>query len=135
MLSGAGSTFIGVDFEVQHPQWQQPNPNDNDLMLVKLSNPSTAPVVQLNFDPSVPVEGQPVTVIGFGVTEENGSFSQVLLEVEVETASFTECNDYFGGDLNETIMVCAGGSDADAGQDSCQGDSGKHIPVPISTHT
>jgi secreted trypsin-like serine protease len=118
-LSGAGSMKIGVDLEFPNPQYKKPNPDDNDLMLVKLTSPSSAPVVHLNFDPLVPVNGQSLTVIGFGDKVNNGSFSQELLETEVPTVPFSKCNDHFGG-LTQDIMICSGGSF----RDSCQGDSG-----------
>lgn len=89
-------------------------------MLVKLSTPSSAPVVKLNFDPTVPIDMASVTVIGFGNTEEDGFFSKVLLETDIPVVPFTECSDYFG-ELTEDIMICAGGV---TGRDSCQGDSG-----------
>lgn len=92
-------------------------------MLVKLSDPVTdITPVELNWDPTVPAEaGEPLTVIGYGDTEPDGSFSPVLLEVTVESFSFFDCNRYFGSIIDE-IMLCAGTQQG--GFDSCQGDSG-----------
>ena len=92
-------------------------------MLVKLSDPVTdTPLVGLNFDPAVPSSNEPLTVIGFGNTAEDGTFSTALLEVGVETISFADCNNYFGT-INDELMLCAGTEQG--GRDSCQGDSGE----------
>ena len=121
MLSGIGTMITGVEFEFPHPEYSSPNPDDNDIMLIKLSIPSSAPLVQLNYDPSNPEDNQSVTVIGFGYTEYKGEFSQDLLKVDVDVVPFTECNDVYNG-ITESIMICAGTKEG--GRDACQGDSG-----------
>jgi Trypsin len=91
-----------------------------DIMLVKLSEPVLDIVpVELNFDATVPADGDPVTVIGFGDTEPDGTFSSTLLETQVEVFPFFDCNSYFGSIVDE-LMICAGTEMG--GRDSCQGD-------------
>jgi trypsin len=122
-LTGEGSTYYATDFELPHPDYDIKT-DENDLMLVKLSRPTDVTPVQLNFDNNVPVVGEPVTVIGFGNTEENGEFSQVLLKTSVDIFPFEACDNYFGGIDNNT-MLCAGTEEG--GRDSCQGDSGGYV--------
>lgn len=96
--------------------------NFEDIMLVKLSEPVLdVDLVELNFDRNVPADGDPVTVIGFGDTEPDGTFSSILLETQVEVVPFFDCNSYFGAIVDE-LMICAGTETG--GRDSCQGDSG-----------
>lgn len=49
-ISGSGSVYIPVDSEYSHPDYDDVTEN-NDVMLVKLSSPSSAPLQPLNFDP------------------------------------------------------------------------------------
>lgn len=66
-------------------------------MLVKLAEPTSGiPLQQLNFDPTFPAAGTTTTVIGFGLTEEDGSVSLDLLQVDVDVVSFDFCNGLYG---------------------------------------
>ena len=95
-----------------------------DIMLVKLSEPVLDVVpVKLNFDPNIPADRDPAKVIGFGDTEPDGTFSNILLETQVQVFPFFDCNSYFGSIVNE-LMICAGTDEG--GRDSCQGDSGMY---------
>lgn len=118
-INGRDSSFIGVDEEFPHPEYSDET-DANDIMLIKLSSPTSAPLQRLNFDPSFPGDGVTTTVIGFGRTSEDGNVANVLQQVDVETASHEMCNALFGKVIRE-IMLCAGG---DGQRDSCQGDSG-----------
>ena len=118
---GIGTMVAGVDREYPHPNYGTPEVDDNDIMLVKLTFPVSAPLVQWNTNPSIPLDGDTVTTIGFGYTEENGSYSQDLMKVDVDVVPFEQCNSVFG-DLTESIMLCAGTEVG--GRDACQGDSG-----------
>lgn len=90
----------------------------NDIMLVKLSElvTSTNPVA-LNFDTNIPATGDVVTVMGYGDTSENGTVSEILLQVDVDTYDDSFCEPRFANYDPET-MVCAGTEDG--GKDSCQ---------------
>jgi len=118
-VDGANSEFIAVEQSFPHPDYE-PGPEYNDIMLVHLATPSTAPLQPLNFDPSVPPDGATVTVIGYGNTAEDGQGSFQLQEVDSNIVGFDLCNTYFGG-IDNAIQVCMGGNQ---GKDSCQGDSG-----------
>lgn len=118
-IDGANSEFIAVEQSFPHPDYE-PGPELNDIMLVHLASPSSAPLQSLNFDPSVPPDGATVTVIGYGSTAEGGQSSFQLQEIDSNIVGFDVCNNYFGTIVND-IQVCVGGNE---GKDSCQGDSG-----------
>jgi len=96
----------------------------NDIMLVKLDSASTVVTPKAwNTDASVPVNGDDVTAIGFGLTElELPSLN--LLQVGLSIVDPDTCAaGYIPGMVVPDIEVCAG---APAGNDNnsvCQGDS------------
>jgi secreted trypsin-like serine protease len=96
---------VSVDQEFPHMDYD-PTTTINDIMLVKLTAPVTSPLVSLNFDPTVPAEGDVVTVIGFGHTMFNGSVSDILLMVDVDVYSdeFCELPD---PNYDPPTMICA----------------------------
>ena len=61
--------------------------------------------------------GRKCTVIGWGNTNERGSPSEVLLEVDVPIIDYEKCNRRFNGVLSDS-MLCAGGEE---NEDACQG--------------
>ena len=92
-------------------------------MIVKLESPSDAPLISLNFNEFLPINGSPVTVMGFGQTSDGGPVSEELLDVEVTNFSFDVCEENLDGlDLFPESQLCAG--ELDGGSDSCAGDSG-----------
>ncbi|CAF4923967.1 unnamed protein product [Pieris macdunnoughi] len=114
-----------------HPLWgakSKEHPFDFDFQLLELSEP-------LKFDENVqPIKvahiedmviGKVVTVTGWGNTEENGPYSNVLRAVRVPIISKENCQHvpfpYFRGSLTSR-MFCAGFTEGK--KDACQGDSG-----------
>jgi len=77
----------------------------NDIMLIKLASPSSAPVAAWNGNVTLPAEGTLVTAVGFGITDPSSVFSipsllstpDVLQEVDLTVGN---------------IDTCAGASDA-----------------------
>ena len=67
---------------------------DNDVMLVFLENPtdSTIGFVKVNSDESTPEIGTPVRVSGWGDTAEFSFSKNVLMAVELNSISNTECS-------------------------------------------
>jgi len=121
----------GVIMYANHPMYNDMN-MANDIMLIQLEEPITVttPVtLSVNGNPSMPTRGQMLTVIGVGVTEENGFQSDILQELEVPAVSLEACNDEdsYNGEIIDEVMFCAGIEAG--GQDSCQGDSGGPIVV------
>lgn len=93
---------------------------ENDFLLVKLGEASSAPNATWNTDPSSPFDGTTVVAIGFGLMEENGMVSETLMETELDVVGFETCNDAYQGEIFDETMVCAYSPNTD----TCQGDSG-----------
>ena len=147
--------FIGDDGEMLAVKNIVPHPNysevlssvlgmmDSDFMLLFLERASTADdvvTVKLNSDPSVPGEGQNLTVMGWGDTDIRPGLayqglSNELMNVDVNAISNNECEASEGYDENgdywsykgkiTASMLCARAN----GKDSCQGDSGGPLVI------
>jgi secreted trypsin-like serine protease len=116
-----GAEQIGIESSYPHPDYNS-GTIANDIMLVKLASPSTAPLVSLNKSPSLPSEGQLVTAIGFGVTSDpGGSISSSLQEVIINAIGSSTCNSLIGN-VGPNVL-CAG--IPEGGKNICFGDSGK----------
>ena len=100
-----------VDYR-QHPLFN-PATVANDVMLLRLDKP----VFNVDF-PLLPngasfeqimTAGEPVTVIGFGRTTENGGFPTNLMNVDLEIVSHEDCNDEnsYNGEIDNDVMICA----------------------------
>lgn len=118
LLSGGDAPeTIRASSELVHPRY-----NDftvqNDIMLIKLAEPSSAPNAPWNTASSEPQDGQAVTVIGFGATSEGGDVSDELLKVTVNIVDTDTCRQTYGNELFEDVMFCAYADN----KDSCQGD-------------
>lgn len=117
---------IKVAKSTPHPNYN-PNTTNNDFLLIKLSTPVTnAKLVKVNENQSLPADGSPVTVAGWGATSEGGNLSNVLLEVSVNTMSNVACQQTSANPAYSSVtdkMLCAARRD-NVNYDSCQGDSG-----------
>lgn len=121
--SGEDYETLEVEWETKHPDYND-NSLNNDFMMVKLKESSSYSPVKLDSGSTNVDAGAKVTVMGWGTTSFQGSSSDVLMEVEVDVVSNSDCNsDYSGGITNN--MICA----SRAGKDSCQGDSGGPLIV------
>jgi len=110
---------IEVDDEIIHPSYDADN-SIHDIMLIKLSTPSTFAPVTLAASGAELEEEDPTTVMGWGTTSAGGNVSNELREVEVLIVNNENCDAMYGGDSVSDDMMCA----AAPGKDSCQGDSG-----------
>jgi secreted trypsin-like serine protease len=99
-------------------------------MLIKLTGNATAPLVTLNMDRGVPVDGEDVRVIGFGLTSEGGSASDILQMVDLNVVSFEQCMQQIAVQLMDDGQICAGVEEGF--KDSCSGDSGGPLFNPTS---
>jgi trypsin len=120
-MSGADQNYFGVEFESPHPKYNVES-QENDIMIVKLSGRVQESFMKLNFDPSKPVDGSEVSVIGFGYTESKGKkYASKLLKTTVNIVPSKECKTFWT-DLTPDTGICAGVPDGS--RDSCVGDSG-----------
>jgi secreted trypsin-like serine protease len=95
-------------------------------MVLKITEPSLLPIIALNDDASSPIEGEEVTAIGLGVTDDSTeATANVLQKVNVPVVAHDECADLLFPNftIEENAMLCAAGLE-EGGKDSCQGDSG-----------
>lgn len=111
-----------------------PNGNDNDIALIRLSRPATlddrvavVPLIAADEEGVLDAPGLLGTVSGWGTTSSGGEVSDVLRFVALPVVAQDVCAQTYS-DLTAN-MLCAGGSAA-GGQDSCQGDSGGPYVVP-----
>ena len=123
----SGGVTRSATSQCSHPKYTFDN-DDYDYMLVMLDEPvdtTEYPLIELNKDSMIPEVDDMLSVIGFGLTSEDGEGSQKLLQVDVPMNSFEQCNEQYGGTINDDIQFCAGF--IEGGKDSCQGDSGGPI--------
>jgi trypsin len=134
-----GSTFrngsdateiLSVVSTYQHPQYDAKSMT-YDIMLVKMSSLSTAPILQINRNSTKPFDGERMKIMGFGSTSFSGPVSNKLLDAEVNVVSYETCSSNYNNFLikNES-MVCASALNTD----SCRGDSGGPL-LDVSTNT
>jgi secreted trypsin-like serine protease len=140
--SGSAGGSLGIRrslSRIQSHEGFNPATLDNDLALLKLAEPvpdqllpSLLPTAQ---NESLYATGGKATVIGWGRTQEGGSTTPRLRQVEVTLQDQALCETNYdtffnalpgAGDATITVnMFCAG--EATGGSDSCQGDSGGFI--------
>lgn len=107
-----------------------------DVMLLKLANPSSHPVMRVNFDPNVPVErdtGNEIVVVGLGRTEVSGPLADVLQQVYLNYVPYDECIDAAAYNVDYKFelspdMICTDGVGPYTVRGQCYGDSGGEIP-------
>jgi secreted trypsin-like serine protease len=97
---------------------------DNDIALLHLSTPSSAPKVKLitRQQAAQVAANATVTVVGWGNMSESGGSSDVLRQVSIPVISNTKCKTFPNYADVTNNMICAAHSQG--GKDSCQGDSG-----------
>ena len=119
--------YFTIAEEVPHPNFNEFT-LDYDYMLMRLNGVSSATPVELDNGEVSLDSGMDAVVMGWGTTSYGGSTSDVLLEVEVDLYSQSECQAAYNGETITERMVCA----ARDGKDSCQGDSGGPIIDKVS---
>jgi len=111
-----------------HPSWND-GTLDYDFAIVRLTEPvqlGARAVPACLADASMAgdaLDGQTVTVSGWGTTAAGGNQAEVLMSVDVPAMTNAACRETGYGENQITdAMLCAG--QAAGGIDSCQGDSG-----------
>lgn len=100
------NTSEGEEFSnlwgIPHPDYNMYKGDDNDFALIILPNRTTnenTTLVHLNTDDAIPVNGQMLTYLGWGVTSQNSTDppdSDVPLEIETEVISNSKCSNIQG---------------------------------------
>jgi secreted trypsin-like serine protease len=93
-------------------------PITNSRLLRRLDRSGVA----LNDDSDAPRDGEELTVLGFGYTQENGQEPKRLLKTNVTNFPTSECRTSYPSVFDPSVMLCAGTHDGSA--DTCDGDSG-----------
>jgi secreted trypsin-like serine protease len=107
---------------VMHPDYLLTNGYDISLLQLSQSSTMTPTQVAGAGERSIWTAGTMETIVGWGVTEEDGSRPQTLQEAQVPITTDAYCNGAYGSDFDPATMVCAGFPEG--GVDTCQGDSG-----------
>ncbi|MFN8017252.1 MAG: trypsin-like serine protease [Acidimicrobiales bacterium] len=139
-LSGSSGQRLAVAAVYPHPSYD-PETNDDDVALLRLATPTSAPEIAVigssSAEQALDDAGTTATVIGWGTTSSGGSISDAQRYVQVPVQSNATCNgayppgftdpDGYLLEYHGSNMICAG--PMDGGKDSCQGDSGGPLAV------
>ena len=113
---------IEIVDQLIHPAYDSASLS-NDIMLIKLSSPSSSPPSTWNTDDLVPENNEVLTIIGHGKTEL-GSASEFLLEATVFVVDDDTCAAAYSRSASSTIdtdvVLCAVSDEST----TCSGDSG-----------
>ena len=126
-------TSVHVD-----PNYAASNGTGSDVALLELSEPSKLPPVKIAAPSEAAIwePGDPLTIAGFGLTEEDGEAPKVLQEAVVPRVSDASCANAYddttpvvGNAFDPQTALCAGYPEG--GKDTCQGDSGGPLLAPL----
>ncbi|XP_063228219.1 trypsin-3-like [Bacillus rossius redtenbacheri] len=127
----SGGQVRSVSQIIEHPNYNQGIPLDNDIVVIKVSSPfvygvAVHPVVLPTANAAV-ASGTYGVITGWGATSQGGSGSATLLQVSVPLMTNNQCTQYYASNRISNGMICAGYQAG--GKDSCQGDSGGPLAV------
>ncbi|KAF0717455.1 hypothetical protein As57867_002277, partial [Aphanomyces stellatus] len=108
---------------IPHPKYNE-STISNDFAILVLERASKFHPVEVSFETVAP--GTPTVIRGWGLTSEQGTTSNILLEVGVDALSNSQCTKLLAPSVVDEFMLCAGGK---LGEDSCQDDSGGPLTV------
>lgn len=110
---------------IVHNDWDKKS-KKNDIALLRLTEPVeySDQIVPICLpDDTIKFEVDTASwATGWGVTEENGKASDILMQVQLPILSEDACNEKNRGRVSYDSQICSGSPYG--GQDSCQGDSG-----------
>jgi trypsin len=123
--NGTGGEVVPVSRVIVQPSYIGPGAT-HDISLLKLSRAATKTPVKVAGAAETArwAPGTTETIVGWGVTRENGSAPNTLQKANVPIVADATCDanyEDFGG-IDETSEICAGFPQG--GTDTCQGDSG-----------
>jgi secreted trypsin-like serine protease len=111
-----------------HPDYNEQDSFVNDVMVLKITSPSSLPTIALNDDTTSPSGGEDVTAIGLGVTDVIWeTVADALQKATLQIIAHDQCAaDYDvlipDATIDEDVMLCAGMEEDDKA--ACNGDSG-----------
>jgi secreted trypsin-like serine protease len=124
-VNGTGGEVVPVSQVIVQPSYLGPNAK-HDISLLKLSRNSTKTPVKVagSAETGLWAAGVNETIVGWGVTRENGSQPNNLQKATVPIVADATCDSNYSsyGGIDETTEICAGYPQG--GTDTCQGDSG-----------
>ena len=120
----------------RHPGYNHNNKLiSHDIMVIQLDEPVwEVPPVQLNADPAVPADFDPLIVCGTGRVVNGGTTTDVLTKATLYVVPSDVCRDTVGDDniVIRDDILCAGlGVDLES---PCQGDSGGPLVRQLFVH-
>jgi len=124
---GANEQFRTLVQNIVHPDYQDRNSEDWDLMLVKVNEPYNLGgcVDTVRLPDSDVSPGTSCWITGWGRLSSGGGSPDILQEAEVEVKSDSDCKAAYGSDKITDSMLCAAGRNSNGEiTDGCQGDSG-----------
>ena len=121
--------LIDVERILLHPSYLTEGGISSDVALLNLAGQHMRPRIEL-LTPALTdlaAPGTMATVIGWGLTSEGGSSSDVLKRLDAEIISNDECKTHLGSSILDST-ICAG--KLGASESICNGDSGGPLMVP-----
>ena len=129
---------MNVKSKIVHPEFDKVVV-DNDVALLVLQKQSVHPIIRINNDPNVPIDGEELTVMGWGDIDDHPTIKETsdeLREANVWYLNNNKCGQSKGiiktstgfqeasynGELTDN-MLCAKDNIGTV-SDACQGDSG-----------
>ncbi|CAG0893648.1 unnamed protein product [Darwinula stevensoni] len=128
----AGQSYQVTATAIMHPQYN-PTSIVNDIALLRLTTPVDF-IKYPNIRPictsalANPPTGSTATIIGWGITQENGNQgSSKLMEAPLTVISQSTCSGWWGGVTSKQICTLT------PGRNTCNGDSGGPLMYRTST--
>ncbi|CAB9527034.1 Vitamin K-dependent protein C (Fragment) [Seminavis robusta] len=132
-VGGDGSSQSGTELYAEagyiHPLYDPSKAQAYDFAVLQLPQKITGiELMSINSDRHYPVNGQPLTVMGFGLMDEHdGARDAPGAMREVTIPMIDNCLPYYSSNrINDEIVFCAGDMPR-GGKDACRGDSGGPI--------
>ena len=114
-----------------HPMYAPDQVQAYDFMVIKLRDPvDNITPVRLNTQRTYPVDKQTLTVMGFGLLDEDDEIADAptrLRQVDVNFIQDCAPEYYTNEKINDDIVFCAAAPNMRWSKDACQGDSGGPI--------
>jgi hypothetical protein len=103
-----------------------------DVVVVELSSPSSSTPIKLAGpdETALWTPGGPADITGWGSTGEDDPASDTLRGARIGVLSDSSCAGAYGSSFHSDVMLCAGV--LSGGTDTCYGDSGGPLTVPIA---